>query len=619
MTKFYSTLFFAFIAVLGQSQCQLGEVEVTMTMHTDPWAYENYWQLNPTGSGCGNNVIDEGANLNVGCSGTAADNSPEGYDSNATYYEGPYCLTEGESYDLIFLDSYGDGGLAIEVFENGILTHVYYGGGTGNTWTFQVGVSNIPIYDQPCGALEVTPDGPAIELTNTNAMAGYGEIAPGNGGCTIPGQWCENASTNSVWAYFIPEAGVSYEITTCGDIPGFDTQIALWKGNDCSTMSSFELISSNDDMPGGCPTADGFSSLMHAECLEAGATYYIQIDGWNGSTGTASLTVSTYLGGHSLSAAVNNVACPLNKGEVGTGSILAWVNGSGSNFSSSWTGPDGFTSQNNSIYELVPGVYSVTVTTACGDIFSDEFTIIQPDMWNAYLSITEPTCPQSENGELVANASGATAPYTYFWTGPGGFFGENQTLANAGVGQYTVQITDANQCSYQLEYNLGSQDELTIDLGADIELCLNENEVISAPIGYSYIWQDGSTNQFFEIVASEWGVGDHALILTATTEDGCSDTDVFGFTVLDCNSVEDVDMINWNIYPQPSNGQFMLTANRNLNGCSVSILDAVGKVVYTNNTIQGQMLNIDLNVEAGLYFITINENNKISTGRLVIE
>ncbi len=619
MTKFYSTLFFAFIAVLGHSQCQPGEVEVTMTMHTDPWGYENYWQLNPSGSGCGNNIIAEGANLNVGCIGTAADNSPGGYDNNSTYYEGPFCLTEGEFFDLIFVDSYGDGGLAIEVFENGILTHVYYGGGTGNTWTFQAGVSNNPIYDQPCGALAVIADGGAIELTNTNAMGGYGEIAPGNGGCGIPGLWCENGISNTVWAYFIPEAGVSYEITTCGDIPGFDTQIALWKGNDCSVLNAFEFIASNDDMAGGCATADGYSSLMHAECLEAGAVYYIQIDGYNGAVGTTSLEVTTYTGGHSLGSQVNNVACPLNKGQAGSGSIFTWVNGSGSNYSASWTGPDGFTSSNNMIYDLIPGDYSVTVTTTCGDIFTDDFTVSQPEMWNAYLTITDPSCPQSEDGELVANASGATAPYTYFWTGPDGFFGENQTISNAGSGIYTVQISDANNCTYQLEYNLTPEDAFEIDLGADIVMCINESEVVSAPLGYSYIWQDGSGNQFFEIVASEWGLGEHALILTAITADGCSDTDVFGFIVEDCNSIDESSMMNWNIYPQPSNGQFVLTADRNLNGCSVSILDAVGKTVYTNNAIQGQMLNIDLNVEAGLYFIALNENNTISTGKLVIE
>ena len=619
MTKFYSTLFFAFIAVLGQSQCQPGEVAVTMTMHTDPWAYENYWQLNPAGNGCGNNIIAEGANLNVGCSGTASGNSPLGYDNNSTYSEGPFCVTEGESYDLIFVDSYGDGGLIIELFENGILTHVYYGGGTGNTWTFVAGSSNIPAYDQPCGALEVVADGGAIELTNTDAMAGFGEIAPPNGGCGIPGLWCENAITNSVWAYFIPEEGVSYQITTCGDLPGFDTQIALWKGNDCSVLGSFEFVASNDDMAGGCATSNGYSSLMHAECLEAGAIYYIQIDGWQGATGTTSLEVTTYNGPHTFSAQVNNVACPLNKGEAGSGSILTWVTGSGSDFTSTWTGPDGFTSNSNMVYDLVPGDYSVTVTTACGEVFTDDFTITQPTMWNAYLTITEPSCPESEDGVLVVNASGATAPYTYFWTGPDGCVGEMQTISNASVGNYTVQISDQNNCTYQLEYNLSSEDAFQVDLGEDIVLCLNETEVVSAPIGYTYIWQDGSGNQFFEIVASEWGVGDHALILTALTSDGCSDTDVLGFTVEDCNSIEESALVNWNLYPQPSNGQFVLSADRNLNGCSVSIVDALGKLVYTNSNLQGQMINIDLNVEAGLYFITIKENNTVSTGRLVIE
>ena len=48
------------------AQCAAGETAVTFVMHTDAWAYENYWQLNLAGTGCNAAPIAEGANLNVG-------------------------------------------------------------------------------------------------------------------------------------------------------------------------------------------------------------------------------------------------------------------------------------------------------------------------------------------------------------------------------------------------------------------------------------------------------------------------------------------------------------------------------------------------------------------------
>ena len=170
--------FILFSAISSLAQCAAGETSVTFVMHTDAWAYENYWQLNLAGTGCTDIPLAEGANLNVGCAGTESANSANGYADNTVITEGPFCLTNNTNYELIYLDSYSDGGLVIEVFENGTLTHVYSGGGSGNTWTFTIGVSNAPAYDSPCSAVEITADGPSLTLNNTDAIAGFGELAP---------------------------------------------------------------------------------------------------------------------------------------------------------------------------------------------------------------------------------------------------------------------------------------------------------------------------------------------------------------------------------------------------------------------------------------------------------
>ena len=143
--------------------------------------------------------------------------------------------------------------LVIEVFENGALTHVYGGSGAGNTWTFTIGVSTAPAYDSPCSAIEITADGPSLTLNNTDAIAGFGELAPAGVDCGVYGFWCEGNSTNSIWAKFIPTTNAtSFEVTTCNPGTSTDTQIAIYKVSDCSNFATFDLISSNEDRIGGC-------------------------------------------------------------------------------------------------------------------------------------------------------------------------------------------------------------------------------------------------------------------------------------------------------------------------------------------------------------------------------
>ena len=85
------------------TQCAAGETSVTFVMHTDAWAYENYWQLNLAGTGCNASPIEEGANLNVGCTGTESDNSANGYANNSTITEGPFCLTNNTDYEIVYV------------------------------------------------------------------------------------------------------------------------------------------------------------------------------------------------------------------------------------------------------------------------------------------------------------------------------------------------------------------------------------------------------------------------------------------------------------------------------------------------------------------------------------
>jgi hypothetical protein len=125
--QFFAKATLALMAFVGlanntNAQCIAGEVEVFIDVTTDTWGYESYWELVPTGQPCGGTAIFVGGNAGVvGCLGggaqTAANGDPGAYPNTATTTEplmppaaNGFCLTIGNSYDIVTVDDWGDGG-----------------------------------------------------------------------------------------------------------------------------------------------------------------------------------------------------------------------------------------------------------------------------------------------------------------------------------------------------------------------------------------------------------------------------------------------------------------------------------------------------------------------------
>ncbi len=121
------------------AQCAATEGEVTIVVHTDAYGYEGYWELVPSGNACGVGTIFSGGNSAVGCGGAGAQNqTPGGYGNNLTVTEGPWCFILGTQYDIIFADDWGDGGFGFDVLVNGFQIESFDGLGLGGTYTFTV-------------------------------------------------------------------------------------------------------------------------------------------------------------------------------------------------------------------------------------------------------------------------------------------------------------------------------------------------------------------------------------------------------------------------------------------------------------------------------------------------
>ncbi|MCA9296043.1 MAG: hypothetical protein KC983_05985, partial [Phycisphaerales bacterium] len=123
---------------------------------------------------------------------------------------------------------------------------------------------------------------------------------------------------NSVWFSFIaPPSGTVRIITD-----EFDSQLAMWSATDCSDFGTFVEIAANDD---GGP---GLSAQLEPiNCLEPGALYYVQVDGFAGSTAAnATILLEAVLGEDCNLNGLNDI-CDLDPTDPdGDGFVSADVN-----------------------------------------------------------------------------------------------------------------------------------------------------------------------------------------------------------------------------------------------------------------------------------------------------
>ena len=149
--------------------------------------------------------------------------------------------------------------------------------------------------DAVCDAIALTigTNGP---YNNTAASAEIGEPIPptGTAGCSTQTTWCGSSTTpdNSMWFTFVAPASGRVKIQS----PGFDTQLALWSASNCSSIltGGATLIAANDDDADYLANGGAmFSSMLDPIiCLTPGTTYYVQLDGYQGTVGSTTIILT---------------------------------------------------------------------------------------------------------------------------------------------------------------------------------------------------------------------------------------------------------------------------------------------------------------------------------------
>jgi len=254
----------------------------------------------------------------------------------------------------------------------------------------------------------------------------------------------------------------SIDLTINGGTPGYNVN---WTGPNGFT-------STDEDITG----------------LEPGL-YEVTVIDQNGCTTIESLEL-TNPDALLINGSITDVSCDGGS----DGSIEISITGGTPDFSFNWTGPDGFTSSDQDIFNLEEGLFAVDVTDFNGCQVTSAFTVGSADPINADFTTTDVVCFGDATGSIEVSLGGGTPPYSPSWTGPGGFTSSDQNISNLAAGDYNLEITDSNDCLANFTVTINESPEIIIDAVATDASCFGfSNGSIDASVsggnpGYSFEW-----------------------------------------------------------------------------------------------------------------------------------
>ena len=149
---------------------------------------------------------------------------------------------------------------------------------------------------------------------------------------------------------------------------------------------------------------------------------------------------------------------------------------------------------------LTAGIYPFSITDLAGCDFYDTINILGANALSLNLVTDTICCNGGTNGNISAQLSGGTGPFTYNWIGPNGSISTNNSFINGiGTGNYSLTVTDSNNCIIQNSIFVNENPPLSTSIsninnvsclgGNDGSLSLNVN---GGTGNYNYSWSNSN-------------------------------------------------------------------------------------------------------------------------------
>ena len=326
--------------------------------------------------------------------------------------------------------------------------------------------------------------------------------------------------------------------------------VTVTDANSCTATSSITVNEPEEltsELSAGTIACNG--STIDITNTVTGGTTPITYE-WNNGSNTQNLTGVT-AGTYSVTVRDNNscsvvreititqpnvLTVSVNAGSVAcngsTTTASAVVSGGTEPYEYQWSN----SATTQTITDIIAGTYSVTVTDDNGCSTNAFTTITQPEELAVTISGSTSVC-EGTTTTLTANVQGGTADFTYSWSNSATTSSITTPQLTTAT-EYSVTVTDANNCSASASVNVEIGDTPGITIADVTPICVGGNTMLQANVsnagtGYTVEWSSTDTGaglpadittDAITVAPTSAGTYTYTVSLTATS---CSDGQPF--------------------------------------------------------------------------------------------
>ncbi len=322
----------------------------------------------------------------------------------------------------------------------------------------------------------------------------------------------------------------------------------------------------------------------------AAGIYTVVVNDANNCTNTLTIPLSNSNGPSSAPITSSSITCfgmCTGAASVNPGFIVGGTPG----YNITWVVPPSTSAVNPQI-NLCAGTYTAQITDANSCLLFNSIIITQPTSITILPSLTFPTCNGICDGSVILGTSGGISPYNYTWT-PG--TSSTATLTSACAGNYTITISDFNNCPSTQTVNLPGVQNMTATASVTNNLCfgncIGTASIIaisgSSNLPINYVWSTSQAGPFINNLCN--GV----YTYTATDNIGCFNS--FTTTIVSPAQITSTSSV----------------ASPSCNMCNgAGTVTAIGGTApYTYSWTSGASAPTASNLCAGLYQVLVTDGN----------
>lgn len=343
-------------------------------------------------------------------------------------------------------------------------------------------------------------------------------------------------------------------------------------------------------------------------------TYSVTVKGAGGCAVTQTIAITK----PSITIATSPTAC---KGTQPTGSAtVTAVNGGAGPYAYSWDSNDmSNIATGTMVSGLDEGTYTVNVTDGNNCVTSQAFNVAStaPSALVATTSATNAVCSGINNGQARVTPNGGVMPYSYAWnTNPPQYTANATGLPSPNT--FVVSVIDFNGCLISKPVVIyPAPVELVMYVTPSNTICPGASVNISIT-GFSgtgtYTWSTGANTTSITATPT---ASLTVYSITATATSSCIATGSTAITTStnaaeNCPvSVKEEALVSYNLYPNPNTGEFTIAFNHVQNNATIDVMDALGKLVLTQN-VSGMETTVNTTtLQNGIYFVTVRDERNI--------